>query len=417
MLLAFKLSDIITVPFGWLLSILYDLTTNYGVALILFSVLVKLILLPMTAKGKKSMMKMARLTPRVKALQDKYADDQAKQSQAIQDLYKSEHVSMFGGCLWSFVPILILFPLYNVIRHPIVYMLHESMENAELIVGAIREAAPELIGANTYYAEMNAAHLIPKFVEEIRAVLPNVSDATLAGVNFSFLGLDLGKIPQFNIFGWDAYNWANIGLFLIPLLSAGSQVLATFISNRMNNSVITDKNGVQDEEAAKESDQAKSGKVMMWMMPIMSLWIGFTVCAALSLYWLASGVISILADVLLTSHYRKIYDAEDAVRLKKAMEEEAAESEKERIRAERRAANPDGITANTSKKKIQKQQQQAADAAKAAAAKEYAAKKGIVQEQGQASAGEQPLSGIAERPNCKGRAYNPNRYGTHKTEE
>ena len=82
-----------------------------------------------------------------------------------------------------------------------------------------------------------------------------------------------------------------------------------------------------------------------------------------------------------------------------------------------RAANPDGITANTSKKKIQKQQQQAADAAKAAAAKEYAAKKGIVQEQGQASAGEQPLSGIAERPNCKGRAYDPNRYGTHKTEE
>ena len=152
----------------------------------------------------------------------------------------------------------------------------------------------------------------------------------------------------------------------------------------------------------------------MWMMPIMSLWIGFTVPAALSLYWFVSGVVRTAEDTVLTKKYRKIYDAEDAARLQKALEEERIEAEKERIRAERRAANPDGIVSNTSKKKLQKQQAQADQAAKAAAAKEYNAKKGIVEEEPKK---EWTMSGIADRPYCKGRNYNPNRYGSRSTEE
>ena len=130
MLLAFHISDIIRVPFGYLLEFLNQLTSNYGVALILFALLVKVILYPISAKSKKSTMKMSRMTPLVQAIQTKYADDQAKQAQAIQELYKKEGVSMYGGCLWSFVPLLILLPLYQVVRLPIVYMLHESAENA-----------------------------------------------------------------------------------------------------------------------------------------------------------------------------------------------------------------------------------------------------------------------------------------------
>ena len=416
MLLAFKLSDIVTVPFGWLLNLLYELTANYGVAMILFAILVKLILLPMTAKGKKSMMKMSRLTPQIQALQKKYADDQTKQQQAVQELYKREGVSTCGGCIWSFIPLLILFPLYTVIRQPVTYMLGETAENAELIVNAIQSAAADLFSANKYYAQITAARHIPEFISEIKAVLPEISQDTLAGVNFNFLGIDLGMIPTFNVFNWEKYDWPTIGLFLIPLLSAGSQVLCMLISQKLNNSVVTNEKGVQDEEAVKNSQQAQSNKMMMWMMPVMSLWIGFTVPCALSLYWLISGVVSIIADSLLTVHYRKIYDAEDAERLKIAMAEEAAEEEKERQRAERRAAHPDGITANTSKKKIQKQQQQAEEAAKAAAAKEYAARKGIPAEE-EISDEKKPMSGIADRPYCKGRNYDPNRYGTNTTEE
>ena len=414
MVLAFALSDIVTVPFGFILKVLYDLTTNYGIAIILFSILVKLVLLPMNAKGKKSMMKMSRLTPDIERIKKKYPDDTNKQQQLTQELYKKEGVSTCSGCLWSFIPLLILFPLYTVIRQPIEYMLGETAENAKLIVDAIKTAAPELFGKNDFYAEMIAARHIRDFIEEIRAVLPEVSEATLAGVNFDFLGIDLGKQPSINFFAWEAFDWANIGLFLLPVLSAASSVLSMLISNKQNDSVVTNEKGIQDKETAKQSQQNQTAKTMMWMMPIMSLWIGFTVPAALSVYWLISGVLGTIADTFMTKHYRKIYDAEDAERLKKYMAEEAIEAEKERIRAEKRAANPEGITSNTSKKKLQQKQKAEEEAAKAAAAKEYALKKGILAEEEE---GSKPLSGIADRPFAKGRNYDPNRYGANNTEE
>lgn len=416
MFLAFQLTDIITVPFGWLLAQLYHLTNNYGVAMILFGVLVQLILMPINAKSKKSTMKMSRLTPRIQELQRKYADDPQRQNQAVQELYQQEGVSMGGGCLWMFVPLLILWPLFAVIRQPITYILMESSEVAEQIINVIKEAAPEIFSGNSYYNQVIAAQAIPQFAAELKAAIPGISETTLAGINFNFLGVNLGTIPQFNVFSssW-VWDWAHIGAFLIPVVSAGSQVLQMWISQKTNNSVVTDEKGIQDEETAKSSQQNQSMQMMMWMMPLMSLWIGFTVSAGLSLYWFVGGVVRMISDPIMTNHYRKIYDAEDAVRLQKALEEERLEAEKERVRAERRAANPEGITANTSKKKLQKQQREQEQAAKAAAAKEYAARKGIVVEE----AGEESscMSGIPSRPYCKGRNYDPNRYASHSTEE
>jgi len=414
MILAFNLADIIQVPFGYLMSVLYQFTTNYGVALILFAIIVKVVLLPITAKGKKSTMKMSRMTPKLQAIQKKYANDQQKQSEAIQALYKEEGVSMGGGCLWSFIPILILIPLYTVIREPIVYMLHESAEVATTIVETIKAADESLFAGNTFYEQLIAAPQIPNFVEELKAVLPELSETTLAGVNFSFLNIDLGAVPNYKVWEWTKFDWAHIGALLIPLLSAGSQILTMLISTKMNNSLVTDERGLEDKETAKNSQQNQSSKMMMWMMPIMSLWIGFTVPCALSLYWFIQGIVGTVTDVYLTKKYRKIYDAEDAEKLKKALAEEAIEAEKERIRAERRAANPDGITENTSKKKLQQKQQREQEAAKAAAQKEYAARKGEVIEEAPVK---QALSGIEDRPYCKGRAYDPDRYKTETTEE
>ena len=415
MFLAFQITDIITVPFGWLLSQLYQLTNNYGVAMIIFALIVQTVLLPIRAKSKKSMMKMSRLTPKMQLIQQKYANDQQKQNEAMQALYKEEGVSMGGGCLWSLVPLLILWPLFAVIREPITYMLGETADVAQQIIEVIKTAAPDSFSGNAYYHQVTAAQLIPQFAAEIQAAIPGISPETLTGINFNFLGINLGDTPQFNIFAstW-AWNWAHIGLFLIPVLSAGSQVLQMWIGQKSNDSVVTNENGIQDKEAAKNSQSAQSGKMMMWMMPLMSLWIGFTVSAGLSLYWFIGGVYSMISDTIMTKHFRKVYDAEDAERLKKHLEAERLEAEKERIRAERRAANPEGITDNTSKKKMQKKLEAEKEAAKAAAAKEYAAKKGIVEE-------EKPektvMSGIPSRPYCKGRNYDPNRYSSNPTEE
>ena len=415
MILAFKLSDIITVPFGWLLAQLYNLTNNYGVALIIFALAVQAILTPINAKAKKGMMGMSRLTPKIQDIQRRYPNDPQKQNELTQKLYQDEGVSMTGGCLWSFIPMLILIPLYTVIREPMTYILMESREMITEIIRVLKDIAPEIFTKNSYYDQISAAQAIHLYADQLRAAIPGISEATLRGMDFGFMGINLGAVPQFNIFSptW-AWDWAHIGAFLIPCLSAGSQVLQMWISQKTNKSVITNDKGVQDEETAKNSQAAQTNKMMMWMMPLMSLWIGFTLSAGLSLYWFIGGVFRMITDPIMTNHYRKVYDAEDAIRLQKAMEEERIEAEKERVRAERRAANPDGITTNTSKKKLQKQQKDQEQAAKAAAAKEYAARKGIVEEDAEETS---CMSGIPERPYCKGRNYSPNRYSSRKTEE
>ena len=407
MFLAFKLSDIVTVPFGWLMGWLYQVTGNYGVAMILFAVCVQMALLPITAKSKKSMMKMSRIQPQMQEIQRRYANDQQKQGEALRQLQQEEGVSMGGSCLWSLIPMFILLPLFTVIREPLTYILGCGADMAAQIVEILKNLDPEAFGSNVAYAQVTAAQLIPQYAAEIKAALPAIEDTVLHGINFDFLGVNLGSVPSFAFWKWEAYNWANIGLFLIPLLSAGSQVLQTKIMQKQNNSVITDKNGVQDEEMAKNSQANQTSQSMMLMMPLMSLWIGFTVSAGLSVYWFIGGVVRTIQDVILTSRYRKIYDAEDAIKLQRKMELDAIEAEKERIRAERRAANPEGQTQNTSKKKLQKAEAQREAAQKAEALKEYNAKRGIVEE-------EQPeketLSGISDRPYCKGRAYDPDRY-------
>lgn len=407
MILAFQLSDLITIPFGYLLGWLYQLTSNYGLALILFAILVKLVLMPASAKGKKSTMKMSRLTPQMNLIREKYANDQQKMNMAIQELYKKEGVSMTGGCLWSLLPLLVLLPLYSVVRQPIIYMLHESLETTSAIMNTIKEAMPNLVnGNNMFYEQMLAAPLLPQFAEELKGIVSNPQ--TLEGLNFQFLGINLADIPSIAIWNWGSYDWAHWGLFLMPVLSVGSQFLSMFVMQKMNNSLVTNEKGIQDQEAAKESQMNKTNKTMMYIMPLMTLWIGFTVPAALSLYWFIQGIVTTASDAYLTAKYRKIYDAEDAERLKRALEEERLEMEKERLRAQKRAENPDGITENTSKKKLQKAQQREEAAAKAAAQREYAAKRGLLSEEPEKE--DTSLSGIPSRPYCKGRAYDPNRY-------
>ena len=415
MFLAFKLSDIVTVPFGWLLGFLYETTSNYGVAMILFAIIVQLVLMPINAKSKKSMMKMSRMQPRIQEIQRKYANDQQKQNEAMQQLQREEGMGMgMGGCLWSFVPMLILFPLFTVIRQPITYMLGESAEVAAQIIAIVKEQAPALFSKNNYYDQVVAAGAIATYASEIAASIPGISAETLAGINFDFLGINLGAIPDWKFWAWDVFSWANIGAFLIPLVSTASQYLQMLISQKTNESVITNEKGVQDKEMAENSQAAQQSKTMMLMMPLMTLWIGFTVSAGLSVYWFIGGLVRMISDPIMTKHYRKVYDEEDAVRLKRAMELEAIEAEKERIRAERRAANPEGQTQNTSKKKLQKKQQMEEEAARAAAAKEYAAKRGIVSEEEEEEEENSCMSGIPSRPYCKGRNYDPNRYNTEE---
>lgn len=383
----------IQIPFGYVLEFFYNFFSNYGIALILFSLAVKLLLLPVSAKSKKSMMKTTRLQPKVKQIELACGDDKAKYQQEVQKLYKEEGASMTGGCLWAFIPLLILIPLYNVIREPLEYLLHLSSEQITSVKEAL--AALEGVAADKldiywqYRAASNAA-LLPEGVEVLY---------------FFFCGIDLGLKPDWKV--WKMHSWAEIGGAIIPLVSGGLNYLSMFVSQKMNNTVVRDENGEKDEAAAKA---ASSGKFMNLLMPLMSVWFGFIMPLGISIYWIAQSIFGIVQDYFLTKHYRKIYDAEDAVKREKAAQRAAEEAEKERIRAAKRAANPDGITENTSKKKQQLREKQNREAA----AKDYEAKKRAAQGLAPEEAAE-ILGGEENRPYARGRAYRPDHY--HSDEE
>ena len=388
--------EFIRIPFGYLLEYLYKFTTNYGLSLILFSLIVKLILLPFSAKSKKSMMKMSRLQPQLKQLEIACGDDKQKLQQEQMALYKEEGVSMFGGCLWSFLPLLFLLPLYTVIREPLKYLMHLDAD----VITALQEKATAALEEgkklNPYWQYDYA-----KNIQEMGAGLV---PETLESLNFNFLGVDLGQVPSWKI--WQAKSWNDVGGFLMPVLSGALNYLSMFVSQKMNNTVARDENGEKTETAGSA---AQTNKVMNFLMPLISVWFGFMWPLGLSVYWLAQSVFGIVQDIILTKHYRKVYDAEDEVKRQKAAQRAAEEAEKERIRAARRAANPDGITENTSKKKQQLREKQEREKA----AREFEARK--LAEQGEAPETDTvPEDADAARPYSRGRAYSPEHYSENK---
>lgn len=382
--------EFIRVPFGYVLEFFYHFFNSYGLALIFFSLAVKLILLPFSAKSKKSMMKTSRLQPKIKQIELACGDDKQKYQQEVQQLYKDEGVSMFGGCLWSLLPLLILFPLYTVIREPLEYILHLGTD----AIKALKEVVAP--GSNNAYWQYKAASNIETFGVGIVEGVKNM--------NFTFLGIDLGLEPSWKF--WTLSGWSEIGGALIPLISGGLNYLSMFISQKMNATVIKNDDGEKDAAAAAS---AQTGKTMTLLMPLISVWFGFIMPLGISIYWIAQSVFGIIQDVILTAHYRKVYDAEDEIKRQKAAERAAEDAERERIRAAKRAANPDGITENTSKKKQQLREKQERDAA----AKDFEAKKRAAQGLAPEQEAEYP-GGEPNRPYARGRAYSGDHYGKSK---
>ena len=407
------LFDYVKLPFSYLLRWLYDFTQNYGLALILFAVIVLIILFPTTVMSKKSMMKMSRLTPQVKALEAKYGDDKQKYQEEVNKLYKEEGTGGCSGCLWSLLPMLLLLPLYYIIREPITWlMFHGDVSPATIgqiqnvLVRASQSAAEgsalSKLDVTSFYWQLQALPFLGQLKDELAAISPNI-----VAMNTRLAGIELATIPHLMFWKYFDMNgvWNSIGQFLLPLLSGGVSWASMLISQKMNNSVITDKNGEYDENMAKQSNQ--TNQMMNLMMPLMSVYIGFVAPAGLSIYWGVQGIIRTIQDYFLTKHFKKVYDEEDRIKQERKAKEDALEAERERIRAEKRAQNPEGITANTSKKRLEQKQRQE-QAAKEAA---YQAK---LREKNGESAAVDPAD--QTRPYRRGRAYRADRYDENNEE-
>lgn len=380
--------DFIAKPFGWLLMFLYDLTKNYGIAIFLFAFVVKVVLLYFSAKSKKSMMRSSRFTPYLKELEAKYEGNKQKYQEEVAKLYKEEHISPMGGCLWSLIPFPILLALYRAIRFPITIMMGVSAEAYELmrnVLNAMGYVNPA--GArNAAYAQIYESQFITEHFEKFSGL----SDK-LQPMDYHFLGLDLGAQPSWRFweFGADgAAIWPALGLFLIPIASALLGWLQTKIS-------------MKTTPAADPAGAAANNKTMMLMMPLMSLWIGFAMPGALGLYWIATSVFQTIQDAILNKIFGKQLDAEDAernTRLKARAEEiERKRQETERLHAEGATA----VNPNTSKRKMQKTERQKA---------EQKAAEWQAQNKPKKQKAEAEPSRVGDRPYARGRAYTPDRF-------
>ena len=323
--------QLLLTPFVWVLMLFYELFDNYGVALILFAVLVKVILFPLSIKAKRSMIQMNMLNGQMQKLQKMYGNNKDKYNLEVQKLYEREKVNPMGGCLWSMLPVLILFPLYAIIRQPLTYLMNLTpdviSEIAQVVnwsteavaQGWIREAADFV---NTGYNQLYLASLItPDNISAVQAVAEGARV-----INFNFLGLNLAQMPQWQFWTWDVVDWAHIGLFLMPIVSAGSGLLFSLIMMKTN---AVNK---QSQNAAANS----TNKTMLIISPLMSLWIGFAMPAGLSVYWISQNVLSMLQEFLAGKILKKDYEkaAVEAAR-REAEEKEEEKHRREEERAER----------------------------------------------------------------------------------
>lgn len=388
--------DAIATPFGWLMRQFYALTGNFGLAVILFSLAVTIVLLPFMAKSKKGMMRMTRLQPKLMELQRKHEGNQQKLNEEIAKLYRQEKASPMGGCLWTLLPFPILLALYRAVIKPLTIVMgvpDELLAEGGALLNRLNELGFALAeGANSYYAQIYQSEFITANFDQFAGI----SDK-LIPMDFNFLGLNLAATPNWHFWAFDFSEgvWPVIGLFLIPIISTALSYLSMYISQKVNGTTAT-------------TAQAQStNRMMLWMMPLMSLWLGFTLPAAMGIYWIMNSITGIIRDTALTAYYKKKLDAEDAVRRAEEREREE-ELERKRQETERlRAMNATTVNKNTSKKKQQAQAAQANTERKAAAEREERAARrerlGVKEEK-------KPASQVGNRRYARGRAYVADRF-------
>lgn len=381
--------DFITKPFGWLIMFLYELTKNYGLAVILFALVVKIILMPFQAKSKRSMMRTGRLQPKLKELEKKHGANKQKYNEEVARLYKEEKINPMSGCLWSLIPFPIIIALFSAIRSPLTIMM--GVQSALLKEGgAIYNLLSSMGGPikNETYLEIKQAEYISQHFSQFQGI-PN-----LRQIHYNFLGMNLGDTPDWQ-FLWKT-NWSDISvwlpgllLFLLPIVSG---ILAYFSS----------KISMQINPMANQQQQS-STKSMLLMMPLISVFFAFSMPGAIGVYIIASTLFAMIQDIILTKRYTKLMDIEDAAkneRLKAKQEElEAKRLETERKKVEHNTT----VNPNTSKKKIlkserQEQHEKASEWEKAHSPAEDKT--------------EENPSRIENRRYARGRAYDPSRFST-----
>ncbi|CDE13958.1 membrane protein insertase YidC/Oxa1 family [Clostridium sp. CAG:470] len=275
--------------FGYLLNFINNFVGNYGLAIILFTVLIKIIMLPLSIKQQRTMKKSTELNEKIKVLQFKYKNDPEKLNREMMDLYKKENMSPFSGCLSTIAQFILLISIFYMVRCPLTYMEKINNDQINTYVQQLKDGG---ITVNQAYSEID----IIRELDYLKEKMPEDEGLNKINLNMNFCGLDLSKIPQQNLNDWTVY--------IIPAL----YIISTFISmkittsmqkkSKKNDGVIDitekeEKDSKEEEKNEMEDMMEQSNKMMSWMMPIMSVSISLVAPLGLALYWLVNNILMI----------------------------------------------------------------------------------------------------------------------------
>lgn len=297
------MSQLFGTPLGWIMWLFYKVIPNYGIVLILFTVLIKAALFPLSIKQQKSSAKMSVFQPKIAEIQKKYANNKQKQQEEMMKLYEAHGYNPMSGCLPLLIQFPILFGIIDVVYNPLTHILRIPKDTINAAVEILKtnyEALGQMVGQqqlqivsemqNPEHAQWFAS-LGADFVEKV------------SNFDYTLFGLDLGQVPTWGL------NW----LLLVPLLSGATSLLVSVLSMKMN--------------PATQQQTGGMMKFMMYGMPLMSVWIAFSVPVGVGIYWIVSNILSGVQSVLL----HKLYNPEKF----KAEYEEKMRQEEEKRRLER----------------------------------------------------------------------------------
>ena len=300
-----NIMDIINVPLGWILQGIYWVLGSYGWSILVFALLAKLLLLPSSIKGQKNQLRMQAIQPKMKRLSEKYHNDNRnpKYQEELQALYAEEGYNPMSGCLPTLIQLPLIFGLWNVIRQPLTYICNFSDSNLYQSVKTMVESSSDS-AAVVKLRELFSAHMtdgkLAEYGDKIQSALDlnqiYIADAinsnrnVIDGLNEAiqqknvidteFIGINLGETASAH----GIWSW----FILIPIIAALSSFLVSFISMRMNKS-----------RTDSSDPTAKSMNVMMYTMPLLSLWIGYSMNFGVALYWIANNLLSLGQTLLL----------------------------------------------------------------------------------------------------------------------
>ena len=310
------MGNLISLPFAALLRWMYSFTGSYGWSIILFALVIKVVILPFQMKSKRNMVRMGRLSGRQQELQKQYANNQQKLNEEIAKLYQEEGVNPMGGCLWSFLPLFIIIPLYSIIYRPITHFMRLTEEN----MAALKEMAIGLgydsSKYSTAYEQIGLTDFISRNWEQFEGSMEG-----LINVDFRFLGMDLSMQPT-AAFSNFSFAPAIIGVLLIPFIATGLQYISTIIMQKSN---------------GQSAEQQKQMRTMNLLMPLMSLYFCFIMPAAMGVYWIINTILSTVQEYLLGKFYtKKIQAEEDELAAKRQADRQTRMEEAKRRAAEQK---------------------------------------------------------------------------------